>query len=158
MTIDQWIASLSACIAFFGFLVVIVQVRDGNRQRRLESQIRLYDINRELITLGFSNPALFAILNGTDEGRNPVVERRYLQLWLNLLSLIFSFQKAGGFEKEYQESCEHDIRDMITMKNMRRHWEAYGKYYPASFRNWVTDTLNNAGKEEAAAKRRRAKK
>lgn len=143
--------TLDNLLTFVGLLFVAWQMRDANRQRRLETQIRLYEVNRELIALGFSEPKLFAILNGA-EGIDPVVERRYLQLWLNLLSLIFSFQQTGGFQKDYQDSCEHDLRDTIMLPNMCRHWQKYGKYYPASFRTWVSEILDDAGNEEAGAR------
>ena len=157
MTIDQWVAIFSAGVSFAGLLFVAVQLRDGNRQRKLETQIHLYEINRELISLGFENPELFEVLKGR-ECVDPTIERRYLQLWLNLLSLIFTFQETGGFQRDYQECCDHDVRDMIRMPNMRRHWHQYGKYYPASFRNWVREILHDAGKAEAGAKRRNAKR
>jgi len=144
MTIDQWLSASLDVISFLGFVVVIIQLRDTNRQTRLESQIRLNDINRELISLGLSKPELLEILSDARTA-DPLVGRRYLQLWLNQLSLVFSFRQNGAFEADYQECCERDVRDMMQLPNMRRHWEEYKKYYPASFREWVNSILNEAG-------------
>jgi len=66
MTTDQYVAVFSAAISFFGLLLVVIQLRDSNEQRKLESQIRLYDITRELISLGFSNPQLFEVLKDSE--------------------------------------------------------------------------------------------
>ena len=150
MTIDQWVATFSASVSFAGLLMVALQLREGNRQRQLESQIQLYDINRELISMGFSHPQLFRILEDA-EGVNPTLERRYLQLWLNQLALIQSFQASGGFRKDVEASFDADLRDMVMMSNMRRQWERFGKYYPASFQRMVNDILDEAGDEETDA-------
>ena len=144
MTIDQWLSATLDVISLLGFLVVIFQLRDANRQTKLESQVRLYDINRELIAMGFSKPELFQILKDTKTAE-PLVERRYLQLWMNQLCLVHSFARSGTFTKEDQESFETDLRDMMAMKNMRRHWKEFEKYYPASFRRYVNHLLHDAG-------------
>jgi hypothetical protein len=146
MTIDQWLSASLDVISFLGFVVVIFQLRDSNRQTKLESQIRVHDITRELISLGFSNPQLFQVLKNAKEV-DRTVEERYLQLWLNQLSLIHSFRESGAFEKDVQESFEIDLRDIVKMPNMRRHWRAVQKYYPASFRKSVNDILHEAGHE-----------
>jgi len=74
MTIDQWLSASLDVISFLGFVVVIIQLRDSNRQAKLESQIRLYDINRELIAMGFSKPELFEVLKDEKKAdpNNPV--------------------------------------------------------------------------------------
>lgn len=150
MTTDQYVAAFSAAMSFFGFLVVAFQLRDNTAQRKLESQIRLYDINRELISLGFSHPQLFEVLKDA-EGVDATVERRYLQLWLNQLSLIHAFKGRGVFGTEYQKSCEADLRDMMSMSNMQRQWRGHGEYYPASFQKSVNDILRETGNTELAA-------
>src|ERR1700744_4880731 len=121
MTIDQWIAASQSVISLLGFAVVIIQLRDSNRQTKLETQIRLYDINRELIAMGFSKPELFRVLKDED-GVDPATEQHYLQLWLNHLCLVDAFKRSGTFQKDVQESFEADLHDMMTMKNLRRHW------------------------------------
>ena len=59
--------TLDSLLTFAGLVFVAWQMRDANKQSKLESQIRLYDINRELISLGFSKPELFEVLK--DEKR-----------------------------------------------------------------------------------------
>jgi hypothetical protein len=134
----------SAVISFLGFVVVIMQLRDSNRQTKLESQIRLYDINRELIAMGFSKPELFEVLKDAKEV-DPTTEQHYLQLWLNHLCLVDSFKRSGVFQKDVQESFEADLRDMMTMKNLRRHWRKVAKFYPASFQESINNILHKAG-------------
>ena len=149
--------TLDTLLTFVGLVFVAMQMRDGNRQRKIESQIRLYDINRELISLGFSKPELFEVLKD-EKKADPTMERWYLQLWLNQLSLFHSLKTAGVLQKDYQESVEHDLLDMFGMSNMRRHWQEFEQFYPASFRRSVNDILHEAereriGKQADVAKR-----
>jgi hypothetical protein len=149
--------TLDNLLTFVGLLFVTWQIREANKQSKLESQIRLYDINRELISLGFSKPELFEVLK--DESKaDPTLERWYLQLWLNQLSLFHSLKSAGVLESDYQESVEHDMRDMFGMPNMRRHWQTYGKYYPASFQESVNNILHEAGHKRRGEEAMRSKR
>ena len=62
MTLDHFVSLFSAAISFAGLLLVVLQLRDSNRQKEAESLVELYDINRQLLSLGFSHPQLFTIL------------------------------------------------------------------------------------------------
>ena len=152
MTFDHAVAIISAIIAFFAAItsfasvwLFIKQMREGAKERKLQSQIRLYDINRELISLGFSHPKLFGIL--TEQPDTDPIERRYLQLWLNQLALVHSIKLQGAFEPDVQESFETDFRDIMAMKKMQHHWQKFGKYYPASFQKFVNQTIHEVGHE-----------
>jgi hypothetical protein len=140
MTLDHWVALFSTVISFVGLVFVAVQLRDANRQRESDSLVKIYDINRELLSLGFSHPQLFAILNDADNA-DPVWERRYLQLWLNQLSLIHTYLKRSTIRGELKDSLEQNVGDFMTMNNMRRQWHERGKAYPASFQKLVNDMI-----------------
>jgi hypothetical protein len=136
--------TLDNLLTFAGLLFVAWQMRDANKQSKLESQIRLQDVNRELVSLGFSRPELFEVLK---DGKNvdPNAELYYLQLWLNQFCLFDALSKSGNLKPDVRESLEVDFRDMMGMENMRRHWKKFGKFYPASFQELVNDILNEAG-------------
>jgi hypothetical protein len=136
--------SLENCLTFAGLVFVALQMRESTQQLKRQSQIHIYDINRDLISLGFSHPKLFEILKDAPDADH-TLERRYLQLWLNQLYLIDSFKKSGAVTKDFRESTARDLRDMMLMKNMRRQWQQFGKYYPASFQESVNDILKEAG-------------
>lgn len=146
MTIDQWILAIQDVITFLGFVVVTIQLRDSGRQTRLESQVRVQDSTRELVSLGFANPQLFEVLKGSKQVDHAVGDR-YLQLWLNHFSMIHSFLQSGVFEKDVQKSFEADVRDIMRKPNMRRHWRAVQCFYPASFQTSVDEILREAGNE-----------
>lgn len=125
-------AIVSAIIAFAGLLAVAKQMRDANRQREADALVKIYDINRELLTLGFSHPQLFSILNGAADV-DPQQVRHYLQLWLNQMSLIHLYLKRSVFDRDLKESLERDIAYFMELKSMQEYWRQYRAFYPTSF-------------------------
>jgi hypothetical protein len=140
MPFDHYASLFSTVISFVGLLFVAIQIRDSTRQRESDSLVKIYDINRELLSLGFSHPQLFAILNDASHA-DPVWERRYLQMWLNQLSLIHTYVKRAAIRGELKDSLEQNVQDFMTMKNMRRQWRERGMAYPASFQKLVNDMI-----------------
>jgi hypothetical protein len=147
MSFDQRIALFSAIVGFLtlvigtgGLVTVIVQLREAARQREADSMIKLFDINRELLSLGFSNHGLFKVLedqSGTDE----LSEKRYLQLWLNQVWMMHYFAQRAINHPELKESLDWNLTDLLAMKNMRHRWEQSGQAYPASFRCRVNEII-----------------
>jgi hypothetical protein len=140
MTTDQYIALFSATVSFVGLIFVGLQLRDATRQRTSDSLVKVLDINRELITLGFSHPQLFEILTG-DKNANPVWTQRYLQLWLNQFSLVYSYLQHSVLRGEAKDNLERDLSEFMTMPNMRKHWQKFGRLYPASFQAYINEIL-----------------
>ena len=138
--------TLDNLLLFVSVLIVAWQMREATKQSKLDSQIRLQDVNRELISLGFSRPELFEVLK---DGKNvdPNAELYYLQLWLNQFCMFDALSRSDNLKPDVRESLEIDFRDMMGMENMRRHWRKFGKFYPASFQTLVNNILNEAGHE-----------
>lgn len=134
------IGVISIFISFGSLILVLLQWHGHIKQRRLESMIHIYDVNRQLITQGFDQPELFKILEDEPD-TDPAMTRRYLQLWLNQLALIHRIHTQGLFNREVQSSLVRDMKDFMAMSNMRRHWRQYGKYYPVSFRYFVNNVI-----------------
>ena len=149
MTTDNFVALISTAISFAALLLVVLQLRQTTRQQELSSLVDIYDINRELISLGFSHPQHFAILQDSNV-TDPVWERRYLQLWLNQLSLIHSFLKRSVVDEDLSQSLRHNLADFMTLENMRRHWEKNRSFYPVSFQTLVNDILKKGEPPPAA--------
>ncbi len=135
MSLDNYIAIFAATVSFVGLLLVVVQLRDSTDQRRLESILQIYGVNREIITLGFANPELFQILHGQEA--DPLVERHYLQLWFNHFALIHNFKDRKFFPVDLRESLERDIRYFMEEDNAQRHWQQNRTYYPAAFQSYI---------------------
>jgi hypothetical protein len=149
MTFEHFVRLLSPAIAFAGFLLVILQLRRGTKQRELDSLVKIYDINRQLITLGFSHPQLFAVLQDSTSP-DPVWEKHYLQLWLNQLSLVHSYMYESIFKREIKDSLIRDLSDFMVMDNMQRHWLRYKTAYSAPFQKFVDGIIEKVEPPAAA--------
>jgi hypothetical protein len=110
----------------------------------------MHDINRELISTGFDKPELFEVFKDTKKV-DPESERRYLQLWLNQLSMFHSMKEANALQKDFEESCARYLRDMFEKANMLRHWKNVGEFYPVSFQKAVNAIINETGNETVVA-------
>lgn len=141
----DYVATVSVSLSFLSLMLVVFQLQELTEQRKLESLMRLYDINRQLLTLGFSQPELFDILHDRP-GADPMLERHYLQLWLNQVVLIFYIQKRGFFAPDLRVSWEADARDLLKQANLQRHWRLCRQFYPTSFQTYV-DSLTGSQAE-----------
>jgi hypothetical protein len=136
MSWDHWVSLFSSAISFFGLLLVARQMRGSTKQRESESLVKLYDINRDLISLGFSHHSLFQVLEDK-KAADPLSQKRYLQLWFNQLSLTHVYLQHSVVQPELRESLERNLADFMLMENARQHWRQYGMFYPASFQSYV---------------------
>lgn len=141
---DYHLAAVSVVISFVSIFLVVFQLHNHTEQRKLESLLQIKDINRQLLALGFANPELFEILHDSKEV-DPVLERRYLQLWFNQMALIHAIHRRGLFPDELRESLERDMRDFLKLENMRTHWRRYGNFYPTSFQQFVDGLMQEGG-------------
>ncbi|MDB6025853.1 MAG: hypothetical protein JWM68_2076 [Verrucomicrobiales bacterium] len=140
MPLDQWISLTSAFMSFIGLLFVAVQLHHGIKQRESEALVKILDVNRELLSLGFVYPQLYTVLADA-KGVDHAIEKHYLQLWLNQFALIHYYMKRSVVRGELRENLERDIFDMLRMHNMRKHWREFGTFYPSSFKKYVNGIL-----------------
>jgi hypothetical protein len=150
MTFDHLVSLVSACTSLAGLIFVAVQLRDSNRQRESEAIVKLYDVNRQLIALAFSHRSFLKILEDQPVA-DPLLEKRYLQLWLNQLSLIHTFLKHAVVENELKDELHRNLVDFLSMENMRKHWKHYGSFYPDSFQKRVNQILSKQSEPPAKA-------
>ena len=140
MSLDHFVSIFSAIISFIGLIFVGIQLRDGTRQQRSQSLVEIYGMNRELIALGFTHPQLFDVLEDKKHA-DPVLERRFLQLWFAYFSLVNGYVNQSIVKGDLKESLVRDLTDFLTLHNARQHWESYGNFYPDSFQALVSNIL-----------------
>ena len=149
MLFDHFVPLLSALVGVAGFFYVARQFRISQRQRESESLVKLYDINRELLSLAISHPVLLEILEDR-ECSNSLLKKRYLQMWLNQLSITFEFLQRTVIDSELKQSLLLNIEDFFSANNLREHWREYGLFYPLSFQIHVNHILKKVEPPEAA--------
>jgi len=136
MSLDHFVALFSAAISFAGLMLVVLQLRASTKQREMESVVEILSVNRELVSLGFSHPQLFKILEDSKHA-DPVWEQYYLQLWLNQFALTHSYMTRAMLRRELRENLTRDVTDFMAMENMQRHWQKFGKLYSTTFQAYV---------------------
>jgi hypothetical protein len=132
MLSDHWVSLFAVGISFAGLMLVLVQLRRGTIQREAQSLVQILDINRQLMTLGFSHPDLFKVLDDKT-GADPLREERYLQLWLNQMWLIHTFLWRSALKTEFKACLLRDFGYFAENRNFQRHWRLRREFYPASF-------------------------
>lgn len=132
--------SISNGIQIIGLFIVAWQLWIANKQRETDSLARLLDTNRQLISLGFSQPELLKILRD-EKNVNPALEHYFLQLWLNHFSMAHAYIKHSFFRRERRENLTRGITGFMKMANMQHHWENEGQYYPPSFQKFVNKII-----------------
>lgn len=130
--ISEWIAVVSVILAFASFAVQLAITR---RQSRAEALIKVCESNRELLTLGISQPRLLTLIGSDDEETE--IQRRYCQLWLNQVELMYRLHRPLSFSTEYWQGTLRDMRGFMQIPVMKAHWESNQQHYSDDFQRFV---------------------
>ena len=142
--------------ALAGICFTLLQLLMLRRQLKLDALIRIMDSNRAIVTLGFEHPAVWAAMGEetpTVFGDEAVLHRRYRQLWMNHMQIMWSAWRLGlvsGFE---WEAYRQDMADFLRSRSLREHWQAVSRFYPRGFRRLVADLSRRAVECKAAAEK-----
>ena len=148
LELSEWIAVGSVALAFMSFAV---QLFLNRQQTKAEALIKICEGNRELIGLGFSQTKLLTIFGGDDEEGE--LRRRYCQLWLNQVELMFRLKRPMAFASAQWHGTLRDMRDFMGVPVMRSHWQSHREFYGEDFQQFVEEVLydnnDNEKKDEA---------
>ncbi|HOW64847.1 MAG TPA: hypothetical protein P5186_18265 [Candidatus Paceibacterota bacterium] len=135
------LASLGGLAAAVGgILLALLQVRLLRRQLKLDALIKIMDSNREIVAMGFEYPVLWSALD--DETATVFAEeararRRYLQLWINHVQVIWEAWRLGLVAGAEWEAYRSDITELLRVPALREHWEKAARFYPRGFQRLV---------------------
>ena len=115
--------------------VVFWELRQGRKQNRTGALIQIYDINRQLLGMGFDRPEFFCAIGGTS-GEGEMV-RRYLQLWLNQIALIVHLNDQGLLTRSQWHSLEVDIECLFETSELKNLWSDFRPFYPEPLRSFL---------------------
>ncbi|HOW66870.1 MAG TPA: hypothetical protein P5186_26140 [Candidatus Paceibacterota bacterium] len=88
MATVEWINGGGLLLDTVGILLTLIQLLLLRRQLKMDAQIKIMDSNREIVALGFDHPAMWLTMEeaeGTTPADGAITQRRYLQLWMNLM-------------------------------------------------------------------------
>jgi len=156
-TID-WAAAANAgglLVASVGIALTLMQLRLFRRQLKLDALIKIMDSNREIVTLGFEHPMVWAAMAA---GAGPVLaeeaqaRRRYLQLWTNHMQVMWAAWQLGLVSGPEWQAYRQDLGEFLRSPALQEHWDAVARFYPPGFQRLVAE-LSGVGVREGAARR-----
>lgn len=136
-----FVLALAGIALTFGQLILL------RRQLRLDALIRIIDSNRELVCLGIQHPAVLSALDeapSSDTGELSAAQRRYLQLWINHLQLVWTLRTAGLVNRYEWEAYRLDMAACLRIGRFREHWRRVVCFYPKGFRGLVAELQASA--------------
>lgn len=110
---------------------------------------KIYDINRELIKIGFEEPVLFSVLR--EEAVDDIEAERktkYIQLWINHLSVIWESYDNGFIREEQWISIKRDIIYTMALDSMQEHWRNVKAVYPDGFTQLIEQSIKAANADK----------
>ena len=153
ISLAGWLKAIGAAdlASVFGLLAAIVgiwlslsQLVLLRRQLRLDSLIKIMDSNRELVSIGFEHPVVWSALDsssGTVLAEEARAQKRYVQLWLNHLQVMWGAWRARLVSKSDWEAYRLDMVDGFRVKVLQEHWKQVSKFYPAAFGNMIAEIV-----------------
>jgi hypothetical protein len=128
--------------AVVGISFTLLQLLMLRRQLKLDALIRIMDSNRAIVALGFEHPVVWGAMEegtATVLGDEALLHRRYRQLWMNHMQIMWSAWRLGlvsGFE---WEAYRQDMADFLRARSLRMHWRQVSRFYPLGFRRLITE-------------------
>jgi hypothetical protein len=142
---SEWIATTLSLVSL---TVVFWELRQGRKQNRTSALIQIYDINRQLLGMGFDRPEFFRAIGG-GAGEDESV-RRYLQLWLNQIALIVHLHEQNLLTRSQWMSLETDIESLFENSELKNLWPDFRPYYPEPLRSFLDRKVADIEAKEKA--------
>lgn len=145
------VGGLFAALAGISFtLLQLVMLR---RQLKLDALIRIMDSNRAIVALGFDHPVVWTAMQegtGTVFGDEAVAHRRYRQLWMNHMQIMWTAWRLGLVSAFEWEAYRQDMAEFLRARSLQEHWARVARFYPRGFRRLVNE-LSGLKRESAVA-------
>ena len=138
-------------VALGGILLALLQLRLLRRQLKLDALIKIMDSNREIVALGFEYPALWSALEdntATVFAEEAQARRRYLQLWINHMQVMWGAWRLGLISGREWEAYRSDIAEFLRVEALREHWTRVARFYPKGFQRLVAKLSPGVAREE----------
>ncbi len=157
----EWVKTLGAAeiasaaglgVALVGIVLTFLQVFLLRRQLKLDALIRIMDSNRQIVALGFKHPLVWAALEGKCGAllaEEMLAHRRYLQLWMNHMQIMWAAWQLGLVSGCEWEAYRLDMTDFLRAKALREHWARVAPFYPLGFRRLIAELSNPKGSDGA---------
>jgi hypothetical protein len=133
-------AGLFAALAGIG--LTLLQLLLLRRQLKLDALIKVMDSNREIVALGFEHPAVWSVMEddpATVLASEATAHRRYLQLWVNHMQVMWMAWKLGLVSGREWAAYRLDMAEFLRGQSLQEHWAKVSRFYPEGFRRLVSE-------------------
>lgn len=149
--LGEWLKTIGAAelaslaglgVALVGICLTFLQLFLLRRQLKLDALIRIMDSNRQIVALGFEHPVVWAALEGKCGAllaEEILAHRRYLQLWMNHMQIMWAAWHLGLVSGCEWEAYRLDMTEFLRIKALQEHWARVAPFYPAGFRRLIAD-------------------
>ncbi len=130
---------LTSCVLLAGLAnlrLSRLQLKELRRQRTLDLNAKINDVNRDLLSKALDDVDLESCLQGKFI-ENPEKQARYIQMWLNQALLMWIGRDSGLIQDDSWYSLERDIRRFVNLEPVKEHWQKVAPFYPPKFANFV---------------------
>ena len=145
--IGQAISLLAFGLSLISVLYVYVQVKAQRRQQQMDFHVRLVEINRELLNMGFAYPELLAVLRG-EEIDDKDKQTRFIQMWINQSLVMWLGKEHGIIGEDVWYSLRRDIATFVNRPPMKAHWLQFAPYYIPGFANFMNGLVQQQNQAE----------
>jgi len=132
--VSEWIAVVSVVVALVS---LTIQQHLSHKQNKAEARTRHYERTQTLLLKALDDPDLLNAIG--DQSDHNQKHRRYWQLWLNHIEIIF--RQRYLFDDVHWQGTANDIRGFANMPPMRKHWEKYRADYADDFQQFMKEEI-----------------
>jgi hypothetical protein len=123
-------------VSVMSALYVYVQVKAYLRQQEMDFHVKLNEINKDLLKMGFEYPELLALLRG-EEISDKDKQVRFIQMWVNQSLVMWMGKEHGIIDDGTWYSLRRDIATFINLPPMKAHWREVSAYYIPAFASFM---------------------
>ena len=141
-------------VALAGIGLTLLQLLLLRRQLKLEALIQITDSTREIVSLGFTHPVVWSVLDGNSAtllAHEALAQRRYLQLWTNHMQVMWAAWQMGLVSGHQWAAYRLDMAEFFRIKALREHWTKVAHYYPPGFQRLMVELSTVSDRNEPAA-------
>jgi len=128
---------LALCVSVGTLFYTVRQVGLLRSQLKIDADLRVAAVSRELFTMAFQDPELFNLFEDKPL-LNKQKERHYVQMWFNHVHTMWNVHEHGLISDAEWYSDMKDIALFFSINIVRKHWEESRGFFPANFVQFIT--------------------
>ena len=154
--LNQWLTILANFGVLIGILFLIFEIRLNTLATQSQTRDSISEKQMQLYALQATSPELAAVVYGAFREGTENLEPARRQMWFGYVETIFREHEnalyqfeQGLFSAEDFSGRVENMRDLIRVSAIRRHWNARRDHYSPSLRAEIGRLLEEMETQEA---------